>query len=52
LPKGRFTVKAIVRLKKPIVVAREGRRLSTRRLVETRRFRTCTPRRRAGQRTE
>ena len=43
LPKGRFLVKAIVRVKRPVIVRRHGRRLAVHRLVELRRCRTCTP---------
>lgn len=44
LPRGRYEVKAVIRVRKAIEVTRNGRKVRTRRLVETRSYRTCVPR--------
>ncbi len=45
LPRGRYEVKAVIRVRKAVTVTRNGRKVRTRRLVETRSYRTCVPRR-------
>lgn len=43
LPRGRYEVKAIIRVRTAITVRRNGRLVRTHRLVETRTYRTCVP---------
>lgn len=45
MPRGRYEVKVVIRVRKAIEVTRNGRTFRTRRLVETRTYRTCVPRR-------